>query len=47
MNASQGSSTFTRSVYRDFALFTLAAIGVGIAVSLALATAIVLASTGA
>ena len=40
MNAT--SATFSRSVYRDLALFALAAIGVGIAVSLVLATLIVL-----
>ena len=41
MNAAQ-TSTFTRSVYRDFALFALAAVSVGVAVSMVLATAIVL-----
>ena len=41
MNTTQ-ASTFTRSVYRDFALFALAAISVGVAVSMVLATAIVL-----
>jgi hypothetical protein len=42
MNASQQTSGFTRTIYRDFALFALAAISVGFAVSLILATAIVL-----
>ena len=41
MNATQATS-FTRSVYRDFALFALAAVSVGVAVSMVLATAIVL-----
>ena len=38
------SAVFNRSVYRDFSLFALAAIGVGLAVSLMLAIAIVLVS---
>jgi hypothetical protein len=42
MKASPGNNTFTRTVYRDFALFALAAVGVGMAASLTLATAIVL-----
>jgi hypothetical protein len=46
MHASQSNSSFNRTVYRDFALFALAAVGVGIAVSLALATTIVLLSPG-
>ena len=41
MNATQ-AATFNRSVYRDFALFALAAVSVGVAVSMVLATAIVL-----
>lgn len=36
------ATTFNRSVYRDFALFALAAVSVGVAVSMVLATAIVL-----
>jgi hypothetical protein len=44
MNTTQPAATFTRSVYRDFALFALAAVGVGLAISLTLATAIVLAA---
>jgi hypothetical protein len=44
MNTMQASTTFNRSVYRDFALFALAAVGVGLAVSLTLATAVVLAA---
>lgn len=40
----QQPAVFNRSVYRDFSLFALAAIGVGLAVSLALATAIVLSN---
>lgn len=44
MNTTQNTASFNRSIYRDFALFTLAAIGVGLAVSLALATAIVLST---
>lgn len=46
MPATQQSTVFNRSVYRDFSLFALAAIGVGLAVSLTLATAIVLTSSG-
>jgi hypothetical protein len=42
MHASQPSNAFNHSIYRDFALIALAALGVGIAVSLTLATAIVL-----
>lgn len=42
MNASQQTTGFSRTIYRDFALFALAAISVGFAVSLMLATAIVL-----
>lgn len=42
MNAAPTTTSFSRSIYRDFALFALAAIGVGLAVSLTLATAIVL-----
>jgi hypothetical protein len=40
----QQNTVFSRSVYRDFSLFALAAIGVGLAASLTLATAIVLAA---
>ena len=42
MNASQHSTRFSRTIYRDFALFALAAVSVGFAASLVLATAIVL-----
>ena len=42
MNATQSDTTFNRSIYRDFALFALAAVGVGLAISLTLATAVVL-----
>ena len=42
MPALPQSAVFNRSVYRDFSLFALAAIGVGLAASLTLATAIVL-----
>lgn len=44
MNASQQTTAINHSIYRDFALIALAAIGVGLAVSLTLATAIVLAT---
>ena len=44
MNASQQATHINQSIYRDFALIALAAIGVGLAVSLTLATAIVLAT---
>ncbi len=44
MNTSKPAATFNRSVYRDFALFALAAVGVGLAISLTLATAVVLAA---
>jgi len=46
MNASQRTKPFAGAIYRDFALFALAAIGVGLAVSLTLATAIVLVAPG-
>lgn len=42
MNKSQNVTILNHSIYRDFALFALAALGVGLAVSLTLATAIVL-----
>lgn len=42
MNASQRTTPFTSTIYRDFALFALAAVAVGIAASLTLAAAIVL-----
>lgn len=45
MNASHQATAFNHSIYRDFALIALAALGVGLAVSLTLATAIVLATT--
>ena len=35
MNNLPETAVFSRSIYRDFALFALAAIGVGLAVSLA------------
>ena len=44
MHASQPVTTCKHSIYRDFALIALAALGVGLAVSLTLATAIVLAT---
>jgi hypothetical protein len=44
MNASQQAKPINRSIYRDFALIALAALGVGLAFSLTLATAIVLAT---
>ena len=44
MNELPNTAIFNRSIYRDFALFALAAIGVGLAVSLTLATAIVLST---
>lgn len=44
MNTTKSGTTFDRSVYRDFALFALAAVGVGLAISLTLATAVVLAA---
>ena len=44
MNKLQNTTVFNRSMYRDFALFTLAAIGVGLAASLTLATIIVLSA---
>ncbi len=44
MNASQQATQINHSIYRDFALIALAAIGVGLAFSLTLATAIVLAT---
>lgn len=44
MNASQQATQTNHSIYRDFALIALAAIGVGLAFSLTLATAIVLAT---
>ena len=44
MNQAANTAGFHRSIYRDFALFALAAIGVGLAVSLTLATAIVLSA---
>lgn len=47
MNASRqtpASASFGARVYRDFALFALAAVAIGLAVSLTLATAIVLAA---
>lgn len=44
MNTTSDTASFNRSIYRDFAFFTLAAIGVGLAVSLTLATAIVLSA---
>ena len=42
MSTPAPSTPFTRNVYRDFALFGLAAISVGIAASLTLAAAILL-----
>lgn len=44
MNASQNAASFNHAIYRDFAWFALAAIGVGLAVSLTLTTAIVLSA---
>ena len=44
MSTLQQNAVFNRSIYRDFSLFALAAVGVGLAVSLTLATAIVLTS---
>ena len=44
MNTSSNTASFNRAIYRDFAWFALAAIGVGLAVSLTLATAIVLSA---
>lgn len=44
MNTTKPGTTFNRSIYRDFALFALAAVGVGLAISLTLATAVVLAA---
>jgi len=44
MSTLQQNAAFNRSIYRDFSLFALAAIGVGLAASLTLATAIVLVS---
>lgn len=44
MSTTKSSTTFTRSVYRDFALFALTAVGVGVAIGLTLATAVVLAA---
>jgi len=44
MTTLQHTTTCKYSIYRDFSLFALAAIGVGLAVSLTLATAIVLTS---
>jgi hypothetical protein len=44
MNASQQAAHINHSIYRDFALIALAAIGVGLVFSLTLATAIVLAT---
>ena len=44
MNATPDTASFNRSIYRDFAWFALAAIGVGLAASLTLATAIVLSA---
>ncbi len=44
MNVAQRTPAFHHSIYRDFALIALAAFGVGLAVSLTLATAIVLAT---
>jgi hypothetical protein len=44
MNTSPNTASFSRAIYRDFAWFALAAIGVGLAVSLTLTTAIVLSA---
>jgi len=44
MNTPSRATPFTGTVYRDFTLFALAAVAVGLAVSLTLATAIVLAA---
>ena len=44
MTASPNTTGLNRAIYRDFAWFALAAIGVGLAASLTLTTAIILSA---